>query len=188
MKLSGQKRIWLVPIVISGVVALTGWWCHSEVRRAIEAQLENELESLINADVTALDIWIENQLRFVSTLASEERVKSLALKVVERASGDGVTGEALRQFEEVRALKEYVGPRLRQSRLGFVVIDPDGVIVAAPFDGMLGDQLHDEALAQFQKIITDDVPVLLTPYQPPRHGPFPSSGRRARLPAPRARR
>ncbi|MDA7632797.1 serine/threonine protein kinase [bacterium] len=170
MRLSGQKRIWLIPVVVAAVVMATGWWCNTEVRRAIEDQLENELESLINADVTALNIWIDNQLRFVSTLASEDKVKTLALNVVNRAVNDGNEGADLRTYDEVRALRKYVDPRLRQMRLGFVVIDPDGVIIAAPFDGILGDQLHDEALATYQKIFEEDVPILLTPYQPPRRG------------------
>ena len=170
MRLSGQKRIWLIPVAVAAVVMVTGWWCNTEVRRAIEDQLENELESLINADVTALNIWIDNQLRFVSTLASEDKVKTLALNVVNRASTDGTEGVDLRTYDEVRALREYVDPRLHEMRLGFVVIDPDGVIIAAPFDGILGDQLHDEALATYQKVFEEDVPILLTPYQPPRRG------------------
>ena len=163
--------MWLIPVAVAVVVMLTGFWCHTEVRRAIEDQLENELESLISADVTALDIWIENQLRFVSSLASEDQVKSLALKVVERAKVDGSSGEDLRNYEEIRALRDYVDPRLREMRLAFVVLDPDGVIIAAPFDGILGNQLHDEALATYQKVYSGNQAVLLTPYKPPRRGP-----------------
>ena len=168
MRLSEQKRIWLIPVAVAVVVMVTGWWCNSEVRRAIEDQLENELESLISADVTALNIWIDNQLRFVSSLASEEQVKSLALSVVNKASTDGTNGGDLRTYDEVRALRDYIDPRLREMRLGFLVIDPDGVIIAALFDGILGNQLHDEALAMYQKVFQEDVPILLTPYQPPR--------------------
>ena len=176
MNFGGQKRIWVIPVVVAAAVAVTGWWCNSEVRRAIENQLANELESMIGADVTALNIWIDNQLRFVSSLASEEKMRELAIDVVERAAKDGADGEQLRGFEEVQVLSDYVEPRMRPMRLGFVVIDPNGVIIAAPFEGMLGDQLHDEALDKFQEIFTDGEPVLLTPYQPPRRGGGPGGG------------
>lgn len=161
----------MIPVGVAVSVALTGWWCNSEVRRAIEQQLSNELQSMITANVTALNIWIDNQLRFVDSLASEEKIQSLALAVVDRVSKDGAAAEALREYEEVQVLQDYVGPRLQAMRLGFVIIDPEGIIISAPFHGMLGDQLHDEALETFRYIFDTEESVLLTPYKPPRPDP-----------------
>ncbi len=173
MRFGLQKNIWLIPIGVALTVAITGWWCNSEVRRAIESQLETELESMISADVTALEIWIQNQLRFVESLAGEEKLRAMALELVARAEEeeDGVTAEALRSYEEGRALRRYVEPRIGRFRLGFVVLDDEGVILSGPFEGMLGDQLHEEAVETLEPIFEDGESVLLTPYQPPRKGP-----------------
>ena len=159
------------------MVAVTGWWCNTEVKRAIENQLSDELESMISADVTALEIWISNQLRFVSMLASEEKISTLANRVLEQAAEQGAEPESLRTIPASRSLQEYVSPRLRSSRLGFVVLNPDGVLLSAPFPGMVGDQLHDEALEQIKGIFEEGEPVLLTPYHPPRRGRGAGGGR-----------
>lgn len=161
-----SSRLLLIPLAVSAVIGLAGWWCNVEVRKAIETQLERELDAMIVADVTALEIWIDNQMRFVSLLASEEKVKALVENMLQKSP------EADARSLETATLKDYLAHRIRQFRLGFVVIDPDAVILSAPFEAMIGDRLHEEALGQFNKIFEKGEPVLLTPYQPPRRTRF----------------
>ncbi len=166
MRFSWRGKVWWFSAAAAAVVVAAGWWCDSEVRRAIERQLDNELQAMVQANVAALDIWIDNQLRFVEILAAEEKVRSLALAVAEQAAAAGATAAALQTSEEVQALRDYMEARLRTMRLGFVLIDPEGIILAAPLEEMLGDQLYEEALEKFQRIFTEGESKLITPYRP----------------------
>ena len=53
----------MLPLVIAGLVALFGWWGNHELRQTIEQQLQAQLTSTLNANVTALEIWTTNQTR-----------------------------------------------------------------------------------------------------------------------------
>lgn len=171
MGLAAHKKVLWIPLGVAALIALAGWWCNVEVGKAIKTQLTNELQAMITADVTALEIWIDNQLRFVSVLASEEKVTDLTKNILDKTKESGSAATLLRSLESVNALKHYLGSRLRPSRLGFVVIDSDAVILAAPFEGMLGDRLHDAALDRFNTIFEKGEPVFLTPYQAPKRAP-----------------
>lgn len=165
-----RERVWLAPLAVAATVLLTGWWCDSEVRQAVEQQIGHELDSLIASSVTALDVWIDDQLRFVETLASEEKIQSL-IAAAEQVSQENAEAEALRSYKEVEEIRRYLEDRLRSLRLGFVVINPDGIIIAVGPEEMLGYRLQDEAREKFQHIFESGEPVLLTPYRPARMSP-----------------
>ena len=165
-----REKVWLAPLAVAATVSLTGWWCDSEVRQAVEQQIVHELDSLIASSVTALDVWIDDQLRFVETLASEEKIQSL-IAAAGQVSQENAEAKALRSYKEVQEIRRYLEDRLRALRLGFVVINPDGIIIAVGPEEMLGYRLQDEAREKFQHIFESGEPVLLTPYKPARMSP-----------------
>ncbi len=57
------KHIWILLLLIAGVVGAVGWWADHQLRRTIEHELRAELEATLDANVTALEIWMENQKR-----------------------------------------------------------------------------------------------------------------------------
>ena len=178
------EKVWLAPLAVAATVSLTGWWCDSEVRRAVEQQIGHELDSLIASSVTALDVWIGDQLRFAETLVSEEKIQSLVAAAV-RVSQESAEVEALHSYKEVQEIRRYLGERLRVLGLGFVVINSDGIIIAVGPEEMLGYRLQDEAREKYQHIFESGEPVLLTPYKPARMSParrraYEEAGRRYR--------
>lgn len=179
-----REKVWPAPLAVAATVLLTGWWCDSEVRQAVEQQIGYELDSLIASSVTALDVWIGDQLRFVETLASEEKIQSL-IAAAGRVSQKNAEAKALRSYKEVQEIRRYLEDRLQALRLGFVVINPDGIIIAVGPEEMLGYRLQDEAREKFQHIFESGEPVLLTPYKPARLSPnrrraYEEAGRRRR--------
>ena len=73
----------MLPLVIAGLVALFGWWGNRELRQTIEQQLQAQLTSTLNANVTALEIWTTNQTRLATALASEPEVRDRAIRILE---------------------------------------------------------------------------------------------------------
>ncbi len=165
-----REKVWLIPLFVAAAVLLIGWWCDSEVQRAVEQQIGHELDSLIASSVTALDLWINDQLRFVEILASEEKIQSLIV-AAGQVSQKNVEAEALRSYKEVQEIRRYLGERIRVLGLGFVVINPDGIIIATGPEEILGYQLQDTAREKFQHIFESGESVLLTPYRPARMSP-----------------
>ena len=79
------KHLWIVPLVIAGIVGFVGWWANFEVRQTIQQDIRGDLMTTLDANVTALEIWLGNQKRIVSSIAEEPRLKAIALELLERA-------------------------------------------------------------------------------------------------------
>ena len=78
------KHIWLVPLLLALLVGGVGWWADHELHRTIQQELRGDLQSTLNANVTALEIWMENQKRIAAALAEEPRLKAVAIELFER--------------------------------------------------------------------------------------------------------
>jgi len=81
-----QSPIWIIPLVIAAVVAAFGWWGNVRLRQTIEQQLKAQLEGTLEANVTALEIWMDDQKKLARELADEPNVRSLALDMIQKAS------------------------------------------------------------------------------------------------------
>jgi hypothetical protein len=86
------KHIWLVPLCLALLVGGAGWWADRQLRRTIQAELRGDLQSTLDANVTALEIWMENQKRIAAGLAEEPRF--LPLPRIAGASDGGATNRA----------------------------------------------------------------------------------------------
>src|SRR5262245_23390150 len=80
------RPIWLAPLLVAVLVAVFGWWCNTRLSETIESQLRAELTTTLDANVTALDIWITNQIKLATALTGEPQIHDLALRTLERAS------------------------------------------------------------------------------------------------------
>ena len=58
------------------VVALVGWTAHRAVRRTLEADLKDEILMVLNANVAALEIWLDTQARLASVIASDPALRT----------------------------------------------------------------------------------------------------------------
>jgi hypothetical protein len=166
---------WIVPLIIAGLVALFGWWGNAQLRQVIVRQLRAELTSTLNANVTALEIWMANQKRLATALAEEPKLRSLAVQALEefeQANGDSRKIAALPEIEELRS---YLRPRLE--KVGYqvaIVVNTNFHVVADSMRGRLrsGFAVSEELVAKFSELFTSGQPVIVTPFKPkPPPGP-----------------
>src|SRR5882672_10522383 len=89
------KHIWLVPLLLALLVGSVGWWADRELRHTIQQEVRDDLQSALEANVTALEIWMENQKRLATSLVDEPRLKASALKLLEQSAGTATNRVAL---------------------------------------------------------------------------------------------
>lgn len=87
MKDRFRQPIWMLPLAMAGLVALIGWFGNARLRHSIETQLKAELAATLDANVTALNIWMTNQTRLAAFLAEEPQVHKLSLAILEKPLG-----------------------------------------------------------------------------------------------------
>jgi C4-dicarboxylate-specific signal transduction histidine kinase len=92
MDLLQGKRVWMLPLFLAGVVAFVGWWANQQLQSVIEQEIRDNLRATLEANVTALEIWMENQKRMASGLAQDARARGAGQRY-ERPQPRGATGD-----------------------------------------------------------------------------------------------
>ena len=76
------KNIWIIPLLTAVLVGLVGWWADGKLHHVIQQNLKGNLQSALDANVTALEIWMDNQKRIATSLAEEPTMRKVALEVL----------------------------------------------------------------------------------------------------------
>lgn len=163
------KHIWLVPLLLALLVGGAGWWADRQLRQTIQQELLADLRSTLDANVTALEIWMENQKRIAAGLAEEPRFQAVALELFERY-GAGVTnraafGELVRQL----IARERLAERLRTLGYNMAQLVSTNLTVIADTGrsrGRQGEPVDEELETKYQELYATGEPVLITPFKP----------------------
>ena len=159
----------MVPLVIAGLVALSGYWGNHELRRAIEQQLRDQLTSTLNANLTALEIWTTNQTRLATELASETEVQAPALRILDHSGLGPGAPERRTDAPDTEQLISYLNPRL--AKLGYEtaqLVNTNFIIVASSMRAPPGPlpMVSESHTNKFAELFASGEPVIITPFKP----------------------
>jgi hypothetical protein len=164
-----KQPIWMLPLVIAGLVALFGWWGNHELRQTIEQQLQAQLTSTLNANVTALEIWTTNQTRLATALVSEPEVRDRAIRILDRSELEPNAAGNATNAADAELLIRYLRPRLNQ--LGYEtaqLVNTNFTIVAGSMRFRPGPalQVSEAHTNKFAELFSSGGPVIITPFKP----------------------
>ena len=155
--------VWMFPLLIAALVALFGWWGDVRVRSTIRQELRAQLAGTLDANVTALEIWTTNQLKFASALASEPTVRNFSAKILTNAPA-----EMPRPFESDR-LVNYLRQRLNVMGYEIAqVVNTNFAVVATSERNRSAATMpvFDAHTNKFAELFLTKQPVLITPFKP----------------------
>jgi len=142
--------MWLWPIVAAIGIGLIGWWVRAKVESALKQKMAGELQTILKAEVKALEIWFKAQKANAATLASDARVRSAAKALVALEKTEGTNDAVLLYSPQLAQLREYLRPALKvQQYEGFLLANRDHRVVASFDDQYVGKKavsVHDEFL------------------------------------------
>jgi hypothetical protein len=160
-----KQPIWIVPLVSAALVAAFGWWGNLRLRETLEGQLKAKLNSTLDANVTALEIWTTNQMRLATSLADERELRTVALRVLDRpAPTPGERGRGP-DATEVAFGNHF---RARLGRLGYEIaelVDTNLMVVASSWRGRIRP-VPEAQTNKFLELLDSGQPVLITPFKP----------------------
>jgi tRNA A-37 threonylcarbamoyl transferase component Bud32 len=139
MPLVLSKHLWIWPVLGALIFGLVGYWIRDQVEGATRAELASRLQTLLNADVTALRLWFSEKQADAKSFASDGSVQAA---VEELAGVDHVSKpapEALENSTSAQTLQLYLKAFLEsQQYLDYMVVSPNRRILASPHRYMLG--------------------------------------------------
>lgn len=166
-----DKNIWIVPLVTALLVAGVGWWADTQLHRVVGQNIENNLQTALDANVTALEIWMDNQKRIAKSLVNDPSVHSPALETL-TVFHPSLTnrGETINRTRQFLSNTELAG-RLRD--LGYVlafVVDTNLTIVTENIRGRgrMGQPVPEELRPRYAELFKTGDPRIITPFKVPR--------------------
>jgi tRNA A-37 threonylcarbamoyl transferase component Bud32 len=164
-----KQPLWIVPLVIAVLVAVFGWWGNTRLRHTIEQQLRAQLATTLDANATALQIWMIDQKKLAGALAEEPRARTLALQILEERQAAEAEGTSATNVLPVEQFSTYIRPRL--FGVGYaqaILVDTNYTIVANTFvpRRMALGRVTDAHTNKFQEVFDTGLPVIITPYKP----------------------
>jgi len=164
-----KQQVWMFPLVIAGLVALFGWWGNHELRQTIEQQLQAQLTSTLNANVTSLEIWTTNQTRLATALADEPDVRARAIRILDRSELEPGAAGSVTNVADAEQLIRYLRPRLNQLGYGTAqLVNTNFTIVAGLMRARPGTplQVAEAHTNKFAELFSSGEPVIITPFKP----------------------
>lgn len=104
-----RRHIWVGPLCTTLVLVIAAFWVRAKVDEEIERQLTGELQSILNADVTALELWLQSQASSARLIAQDAAVRQSVQSILNVASKDPTAAELLRA-PEASQVHEAVAP------------------------------------------------------------------------------
>ncbi len=135
-------RVWFIPIaiVLFGSVA---WWTRSSLEATLKARITAGLQTILDADVAALEIWFEAHADSATNLNETTEVERLAAEIMQAAAGVGTDRTALRQIPASAALRAHLQPLTeRRGYVGWGLTDRSGLLVATAQEPTAGQRLE----------------------------------------------
>jgi tRNA A-37 threonylcarbamoyl transferase component Bud32 len=158
--LLSRKQLWIWPVLAAILLAISGWWISRAVENAMRERRVGELNTILDADVAALRIWMGQQTIIAEMFADDPPLEPIVQKLlaIERANKDS-TRELL-QSPEQENLRRYLMPYLQRCKYaGFSLISPDGVVLASNLDAAVGMQLTGPRKGMFDHVLTSGASV-----------------------------
>jgi len=147
------RKPWIAPVLVALLFAGVVSWSIYTLENGLKRYIAQHLETVLNADVAALDIWIDAQLSTVESLADQASVRDLAMEVVGSLPNRVPEPRKIEPTEAISKLQMILGPSIRaMGYIGFVLTNHDGVTLSVTPDQVLTWEIPTEHLAAIQRV------------------------------------
>jgi eukaryotic-like serine/threonine-protein kinase len=160
------KQLWIWPILAAVGLGAIGYFLRVAVERTLQNQLAENLQTILNADIAALNNWATFHKAIVRAVAQDDDVVE-AVRAMRVVSGrPGATQLDLLKSDELAALRAVLAPVIETyGHDGFVVLDEQRTVIAAMRNELVGMSARDEDLESLVQRIRDGSAVISPPHK-----------------------
>ncbi len=135
-----RRQLWLWPVLAAAMLAAAGIWIRSSVEASAKAELAKSLQTILNADIKALEIWISNHEQEAFALADDPRVRKLTTDLVKAAAAATPDDPSpLRQSDAQGEIRSLVKAQTAgRDYVGFMLLDRFGTILSSDHQELVG--------------------------------------------------
>ncbi|MFN8854091.1 MAG: hypothetical protein ACK50P_00905, partial [Planctomycetaceae bacterium] len=138
-----QTRGWLFPLMGALLLAGFGWWMRQSLEQELRQSVIQQLTTVRNANVEALQLWLKSQKQSVTLAAQSKRVEEPSANLVNLSPTP--TLESLQGSKPHTDLVASLESWVTQGEFeGFVLLNRNRLIIGTSYPELLGKQAPQE--------------------------------------------
>jgi serine/threonine protein kinase len=151
-----RKQLWIWPILAVVLLAAIGYGVSSAIRETMRANLQSELQTLLNVEVSMLEKWLRLQESNAESLANDQQIRNIVHKAVtqqrEQAilqnNNTGAPENSLPIINHAELAQELAPGMTSHQFAGYVLIDKTQRIISATHLELIGQDV-----SQYESIL-----------------------------------
>ena len=133
------RNFWVIPLGFAVALAVVGWSASRSLEQTMKQELASLLQTVLNAEVAALQVWVEENTAVADVAAADERVRGAALELLAVGTSAADPRDALLAAPAQQRLREILAPAVeRHGFIGWGVINQSGYMVGNVSDDFIG--------------------------------------------------
>jgi eukaryotic-like serine/threonine-protein kinase len=158
------RRFALFTFGAFAVLTLLGAWIHHSVEKSLKSAYASNLQTILEADINALSIWIDNEKQTVSAWAQDSDLREYVRVLVDISRTAPKAGESLITSPALDGMQRLVDAVMRDNDyIGFGVIDRSGRIVASDQTAYIEKRIAPAFSSMLDRVFRGDV-VMVPPH------------------------
>ncbi|MCE9548206.1 MAG: serine/threonine protein kinase [Planctomycetia bacterium] len=160
-----RRQLWVWPIVAAALLGTAGWWVSRSVENAMRQQRLDELNTILEADIAALRVWVTHQQANAEMAARDDGLLPMIRDLTEIATSQGTEGQADVE-QRLLTAPAQAAMRSRMQRwlkpggyVGFSVVGPDGLVLSSDANALVGKSRSGYRKEFFDRVLTGQAAV-----------------------------
>lgn len=162
----------MAPLLVAGLVGVSGWWTSKTVKDAMQQLLKTELQTILSANVTALEIWIITQRKMAVALAGDAEIKGHCQTLIKTLEGQfsefSESSDLTNQKKD--DLRKLLSQRLLPLDYRFLIVSKSGKVICASTQEGEKMGLARSQIELYKRLFSSGQAVFITPFTPQIHG------------------
>lgn len=149
-----RRWLWIWPVLGLLASAAIGVWVRNGVESTISTNLASELNSLLQANVTAMGLWLEAHVADAQAVAADPDILGPAEGLLKMAQNEQTSLRDILVSPHLTALRESIHPLMQSHDYAdFALIAPDGQLLASGIDQLIGVHAETNLAPTLEKVM-----------------------------------
>lgn len=123
-------KFWFIPIMVV-VLGVVGWWTRSAIEETLKDRIEQNLVTILDTEVKALEYWLESKRDAATVLADRSFIRGVGADLAAYVAQRGDSRAAVRGIVPNVELRDFLDTAMEQYGFsGYGFVTRNGVLLA----------------------------------------------------------
>jgi serine/threonine protein kinase len=138
-----RRKMWLWPLLALAVLSVAGYGLYATIERSLQRKLATDLQTILSADLAALDLWLKTQENSAADAAAEPFVQEAARELLESHKSIRTAAALINAPAQARVHEHMKSSFSRRGYIGCLIVGRDGTVLASFREELIGKNAKD---------------------------------------------